>query len=202
MSLNRVLAGVALLLGVGAAVAGSPFRADRMAFDVDAITGVIAAESDRLDPVELARWIRDRRPGLRLVDLRSRGAFDAYNIPTAERIPLDRLARTGFAPDETVVVYADGGARGAQAWVLLRAVGLESVFYVEDGLSGWLDRVINASLPGDASPEEREAFREIAEVSRYFGGTPRIGVRVPADTAAPPLIDRRVREARRRGCAL
>ena len=202
MTRNGALAGAALVLGFGAVLAGSPFRADRLPFSPDEMTAAIAAENDRLDPIALARWIRDRRSDLRVIDLRDRQAFDAYSIPTAEWIPLDRVARAGFRPDETIVLYADGGAVAAQAWVVLRALGRERLLYLEDGLAGWLDRVINASLPADASAEARAAFRDVAELSRYFGGTPRIGAPTDEGEQALPRVDVEVGEMRRRGCAL
>ena len=57
-----------------------------------------------------------------------------YHVPTAERVPLDSLAHVRFAADETIVLYSEGGAHAAQAWVFLRALGYDNVYFLRGGL--------------------------------------------------------------------
>ena len=85
----------ALLLGVAAPFAGSPYRTPQH-LDVDGLVGQIERGEDHVTALELAGWIRGRKPGLRVIDVRTAEEFAAYSIPTAENIPLDRLARTGL----------------------------------------------------------------------------------------------------------
>jgi rhodanese-related sulfurtransferase len=177
----------AIALGVAAPFAGSPFRASQGRIDADALAREIARGSDHVGARQLAAWIRDRRSGLRVIDVRSPVEFAQGAIPTAENIPLERLVRTRFQPGQTLVLYSEEGAHGGQAWVLLRALGVSGALFVPGGLADWRDEVMNPALPADLSPEERAG---IVELSHFFGGTPRIDSGAPGDAPSP----------RRRGC--
>ena len=196
----RGLSGVALLLGGLAAFAGSPYRSSRGVVDVEEIAAIVAQGRDQVGALELGAWIKERRPRLRLFDIGDRHAFDDYAIPTAEHLPLDRLGRTSVDRADTVVLYADDPSKAAQAWVLLRATGVREVYVLRGGLRGWVESVMEPMLAEDASPEAKEAFARVAELSRYFGGRPRIGTPAPAGdrTAAPESAPRAI--YRRRGC--
>lgn len=211
MSAPRVLGGLAAMLAVLALLAGSP--APRGLGDVGALAEDIAAERDHIDAIELARWIRDGRPGLVVLDVRGDSAHAAFSIPGARAITVPEVAARPLPPDETLVLYSEGGAHAAQAWVLLRARGAREVYYLRGGLFEWVNQVLEARLPDGADDAAREAFRDVAELSRWFGGTPL--VEGPAyDDEAVPIPDRLLvhshdepgdpREAvarvRRRGC--
>ena len=172
MKTARLLGACALVLGGFAVVAGSP-RRDRSALDVNALAREVTEEADHVTAVELASWIRDRRPSLRVVDIRDSVEFEQYHIPRAERFALSNLVKTQFASDETIVLYSGGGAHAAQAWVLLRARGLNRVFFLRGGIDEWLDEVMNPQIPSNARPAEREYMDSVAVLSRYFGGVPR-----------------------------
>jgi len=197
MSPTRGLAAAALVLGSLAAVAGQPAPVARGKVDVTHLASMIVNEQDHVDAIDLAHWIRERKPGLRVVDVRSPEAFSDYRVPGAENIPLDALTQAGFAPTDTVVLYSGGGAHAAQAWVLLRALGVRQVFFLSGGLDEWIDDVMEPLLPDDATPEETAAFAAVAEISRYFGGTPHTGPR-----PSPEAVSGREAVARnkRRGC--
>lgn len=212
---RRYLAGAAALAGALAPLAGSPYRragSDSAApprqlaavdarlahrpvlgsIDVAALVREVAGQDDHVSAVELARWIRDRRPGLRVVDVRTASEFAAFHIPTAEHVALEGLADARFGPDDTVVLYSEAGVHGGQAWVLLRALGHRRVYFLRGGLHEWLDDVMSPTLAADATPEAQAAFEPVAELSRAFGGTPR---RLTATAAAGPGP-----AARWRGC--
>lgn len=207
VSIRRVLAGGAALGGALALFAGSPYRARQAVLDVEKVAAAIAREEDHVTALELAAWIRDRKPGLRVIDLREAPAFDVYHLPRAERIPLESLASTPFRATDTVVLVSDGGAHAAQAWVLLQALGLRQVTFLRGGLDEWIDTVLNPSIGADASPEALAAFRRVSELSRYFGGMPRVVDAPPTGGAAPrvPAIGTpgphpKAAAVRRRGC--
>ena len=61
--------------------------------------------------IELAGWIKERRPALRVIDTRTPQEFDAYHVPSAERVSIDSLSAVKFRTDETIVVYSEGGAK-------------------------------------------------------------------------------------------
>ncbi len=193
MTVTRRLGFAALGLGLAAAFAGSPYRHRSGQLDIGRAVGAIEDGSDHVTALELAAWIRDRKPGLRVVDIRPAADFAAYAIPTAANIPLERLMQTPFQPHETVVLYSEEGAHAGQAWVLLRALGVFNAWFIAGGLADWRDDVMAPVLSPDATAEAKQAFAATAELSRYFGGQPTIDVRaceVPAAAA----------HSRRRGC--
>jgi rhodanese-related sulfurtransferase len=158
--------------------------------DVAELARIVAAEEDHVSAVELAAWIHGKRPGLRVIDLRTTGEFAAFHIPGAEHISIEHLVTTPVGRDETIVLYSEVGIHGAQAWVFLRALGHRNVFFLRNGLHDWLDDVMSPTLAADASPEARAQFERVAELSRAFGGTPR-------QLTAPAVT---TEASRRRGC--
>lgn len=174
--IRRLLLIAAIAAGLLAAVAGEPSR-----IDVKGLASAIEREEDHVSAIELARWIRDRKPGLRVIDLRTAEQFEEYHLPRAEHSSMSALFETSFAPDETIVLVSDGGAHAAQAWVLLQARGHRRSFFLSGGVQAWLVEVMNPVPGNDAD----------MELSRYFGGSPRAGDAPSADA---------VGELRRRGC--
>lgn len=169
----RYLGAAALTLGALAIVAGSPRVQGNARVDVAGLARTVEREDDHVTALELAEWIRVKRPNLRVVDVRDSSAFETYHIPRAERVPLSELVSTPFTKDETIVLYSDGGAHAAQGWVFLRALGHERVYFLRGGLYEWLDDVMNPAIASTASDSSRADFARVAEISRYFGGVPR-----------------------------
>ena len=206
MSVTRRMGAAALVLGAAAPFAGSPFRSPRGRVDVDALAGVVARGEDHVDAMQLARWIKARKPGLRVIDVRTPAEFAAYSIPSAENVPIAAIGKARFAQADQIVLYSQGGAHGGQAWVFLRALGLTNVWFIAGGLADWMDEVINPTIAADASPEKKRAFEADAEISRYFGGAPRTvapgapGGAAPARETAEGHVAAAVTQAARRGC--
>jgi rhodanese-related sulfurtransferase len=182
---RRVLALGAAGLGALAVVSGSPYAAQRAHVDVEELSRTISAEGDHVTALDLARWIKDRKPGLRVLDLRDQAAFDDYHVPSAERLDLTALAGARFQPGETVVLYSEGGGHAAQAWVLLRALGHREVYFLRGGLYDWVAEVMNPTLREGATEVEQKLFEDRAALGKYFGGTPRIGAPTPAGESLP-----------------
>jgi hypothetical protein len=125
---------------------------------------------------------------------------------------LQDLAREPIPREWTVVLYSEGGAHSAQAWVLLRMRGYRNVFFLREGIYEWISRVHEPRLAVDATPKERAEFRRAAELSRFFGGLPLAGVprsEVPVgywtgaeDIEGPSqqTAQQAVAKIRRRGC--
>ena len=125
---RTALVSIAVLLGVLAAFAGAP-----RSIDVDALAKQVANEEDHVTALELAQWIKDRKPGLRIINV----GRDSARLPREEVIPLESLTKTHFASDETIVLVSEGGAHAAQAWVFLRALGHHNVYFLRGGVAEW-----------------------------------------------------------------
>lgn len=165
------------------------------------IAGEISREQDHVDPLDLATWIRDRREGLRIIDVREGLDSAAYVIPGAESVSLDRVASLAVAPGESVVLYSDGGTHAAQAWVLLRARGITNVHVLKDGMAAWEDEVLAPRIPSVADDSAQRRFARMRELSLWFGGRPRLEDAVqPAGARAPVAPAPAARPRRRNTC--
>jgi rhodanese-related sulfurtransferase len=199
---RRGLAAAALVLGGLAAIVRTPV-ASGPSVDIAALARAVERDDDHVSAIELATWIKDRKPGLRVMDVRSVAEFERYHVPTAERIALDTLVTTPFSDRETVVLYSDEGAHAAQGCVFLRARGHRQVYFLRGGLANWLEEVMNPTLASDAAPDARAAFERVAAISRYFGGSPHRETeaeRAARTTAPRPTVADSVARMRRRGC--
>lgn len=205
-STRAILAGLAAAGGVLAIFAGSPYATKHASVDVDRLAAAVANEEDHVTALELAQWIRDRRSGLRIIDLRSADEFEEYHLPGAERIPIEKLPSTPFRQDETIVLISEGGGHAAQGWVLLEALGNRKVYFLRGGLQEWIDDVLNPTLAVGATPQDAAAFTRVSALSRYFGGVPRVTGSHTTKFDAPHAPQHtqpdaeQAREVRRRGC--
>src|SRR4029079_8202645 len=72
---HRALAAVAVLLAVSAAFVGTSRRTTAGRVDVASLAKQIEHEDDHVTAIELAQWIKDRKPGLRVLDIRADSEF-------------------------------------------------------------------------------------------------------------------------------
>lgn len=209
-SLNQKLGIAALalgLLGIGA----KTDRGHVVALDTRELAAILDREADHVGAEELAGWIVAGRSDYRLIDLRREDEYARYHIPTAENVTLTRLPDAGLLANEKVVLYSEGGIHAAQAWMLMRARGMRSVYTLKGGLDQWKDEVLFPVLAEDATAAERERFERSAALARSFGGEPRTGgagvgaVKPPempkvASPPAPAAVGSRPAKKKKEGC--
>jgi rhodanese-related sulfurtransferase len=196
VTLNAALGVAALAAGLLAALGGSATPGSDGSLDVMEVATDIEQERDRISALELARWIRDARPNFRLIDLRSGDDFDAFHIPGAERMSVSEVVRAPWK-DETVVLYGSDGTRAAQTRVLLRARGVRDSYYLRGGAMEWARTIAAPTLPANPAPDEAARWREVADMSRWFGGTPR---QSDSLLPTPDSLRAAIGRIRRRGC--
>ena len=198
MKSTQLLAAVAALLAIGAAFVGNSRGGSAGRLDVSALASEIEKESDHVTAVELAAWIRDRKTGLRVIDVRSDSEFTAFHIPSAEHMQLTALASMKPQSGETIVLYSEGGAHAAQGWVLLRSLGYRNVFFLRGGLLDWMEDILAPTIAERSGDVKQDAARDsVVALSKYFGGSPHSGP-VPALPAASAA--EAVARVKRRGC--
>jgi rhodanese-related sulfurtransferase len=204
--LERGLLIAAVLAGGLAVIAGSPRRAVSGTVDVARLAELVENEEDHVTAVELAKWIRDDNKGLRVLDIRSDSEFNDLHIPGAKRVPLGELARMPLDSTATYVLYSEGGTHAAQGWFLLRARGVENVYFLRGGLYEWLEQIMNPRVASSTPQAERDSIRAL---TLWFGGKMEV---VDAASAPPSILDRElatprethtrtgIRKIRRRAC--
>jgi rhodanese-related sulfurtransferase/uncharacterized membrane protein YedE/YeeE len=155
-----------------------------------AIAMEIITEADHIDALDLAELIRKGTPGLRLLDLREKLDTSTYLIPGAVAVGMESLDSLRPSPDEQIVLYSDGGAHAAQAWVLLRVRGIRNARVLKDGMAAWEDEVLAPILPALTDDSAKARFARAKELSLWFGGFPRL---VPDDGPVSTTRPRRRR---------
>ena len=201
--LERGLGLAAVVAGALAVVAGSPTRGTRGTLDVQRIAQLVEAEEDHVSAAELARWIKARNASLRIYDIRPDSEYAEFHIPSAERADLEQIATMPLDSSATYVLYSEGGAHAAQAWVLLRARGVENAYFLRGGLSEWMTTVVNAQLPESSTRAQRDS---VLELTQYFGGTLEIvpnaspAQSTAADSTAAADLRASIKRAKRRAC--
>lgn len=158
-----------------------------------AIAMEIVSEADHIDALDLADLIKAGTPGLRVLDLREGLDTSTYLIPGATPVSMEALNTVGAVPGERLVLYSDGGAHAAQAWVLLRVRGVRNALVLKDGMAAWEDEVLSPVIPTVPDDSARARFGRAKALSLWFGGFPRL---VPDETAGASAP----RARRRRTC--
>ena len=120
---------------------------------------------DEISAVTLAEWIRARRPGVLVLDTRSAQAMERDGIPGAR-------SAADFDGDavDTVVLYGDRRVDEAPP---LRG-SPRRVLRLHGGIEAWNRDVLFPVIRGDAPEREKSEFASRAQLSRYFGGSPRV----------------------------
>jgi rhodanese-related sulfurtransferase len=162
-----------VVLGLVATALGDPYRGDTVRVDGRQLSMLVAGDADHVTAEDLADRLITGQRDLRLVDLRTPEEFARYHLPGAENLPLTRLPSASWRADEGVLLYSGGDQHAAQAWVMLKARGLPSVYELQGGLEAWNERVLfpRLSEPTDAKGKQ-DNDRKVA-VARHFGGSPR-----------------------------
>ena len=83
-----------------------------------------------------------------LIDMRNAEEFKAGHIVGAKNYSLDDLANLDVSvADDAIITYANDEKAAIQAADLIAKQGAKEVFYLEGGLSSWIDN--NMPLSGD-----------------------------------------------------
>jgi uncharacterized protein len=169
-SVHRAFAVIAAALALAASLV------DLKSVDPRSLAGEIETERDHISAPDLANLIMAGDPALHVFDLRTAPDFARMHIPGARLATIEMLSREALPRNATIVLYSEGGAHAAQAWVLLRLRGHRRVFFLREGMFEWLARVMEPRLPADATEPERADFARARDMSRFFGGLAREGI--------------------------
>jgi rhodanese-related sulfurtransferase len=205
--IERGLAIAAIVAGGLAVIAGTPGRGTRGTVDVTRLAQIVEREDDHVTAIELARWIRDDKAGLRVLDIRPDSEYDEFHIPGAKRVPLGEIARMALDTAATYVLYSEGGTHAAQGWFLLKARGVERAFFLRGGLYEWLEQVMSPRVAATTAQATRDSIRAL---TIWFGG--KMVVVDSSSAVIPSVLDRElsapratdpraeIRKIRRRAC--
>jgi len=126
------VAGLALALNAGAALAGS-----------------------MVSPAKVLEQLKQPATAPLLLDVRTPEEFASGHVPGARNIPIQVLGqRLSEVPrDRAVIVYCESGRRSARAIDLLKEGGYTRVTEMEGSMAAWRD----AGYPVEPAPTDRGA---------------------------------------------
>lgn len=77
--------------------------------------------------------------GLRIVDVRTAGEFEAGHLKNAENVPVDQVANVAQDWDRTkpLLVYCATGSRSSGAVAQLQSMGFKTIYHFSQGLTVW-----------------------------------------------------------------
>ena len=143
-----------------------------LAISAGALAAMIGSTQPPLAAAEIsatqrASWLHQRKPGVRLLDLRSPEAFQLDHLPGASQ------AASMPAAGDLLITYAEQQLDPTQIQALRQQFGPQ-LRYLHGGAEAWATDVLFPVLRKDASAAQRRAFKPRAQLSRYFGGSPRL----------------------------
>ncbi|MFH0882243.1 MAG: rhodanese-like domain-containing protein [bacterium] len=150
---------------------------------------IVASHSDQISPIELGEWIVEKRPGMRIIDVRDAANFTRYAIDGSENIPLaELLTKAGIArlsPKGPHILVSRDGVEAAQAWVVLRGMGYEA-YILDGGLEGWVSQV----LEGKDVQDPDLAAKVYALKEKFLGNGASVGSAPPppSPVAVTPVV--------------
>jgi hypothetical protein len=171
LSTPKKLALFALLLGIIAVFAGSPYMGSEVKVNTKDLALTTVKNSDKIKSLELADWIIKGKADYTLVDLRNEDQYSQYFIPTAINIPLVQLPESDLLRNQKIILYSEDDVNAAQAWFILKSKNFKGVYILDGGLKNWQEEVLFPKLAVNASKEEIAQFEKVKEISKYFGGS-------------------------------
>lgn len=100
-----------------------------------------------IDAPELASWVQDKQPNMRVIDVRGMGEIASGTVSGAEAVPLHTLPvrLNEFNREEKLVFICRSGARSAQACMFLQQQGYDNVYNLRGGMIGWVQSGLEPS---------------------------------------------------------
>lgn len=81
--------------------------------------------------------------GVRVIDVRTSGEYEAGHIPGAENVPVNEFAQAAATWDLTqpVAVYCATGSRSASAVQTLEQLNFSQIYHLDAGMIAWTGEV-------------------------------------------------------------
>ena len=108
------------------------------------LLGLIATGRDHMEPEELADRLLAREPGILVVDIRSKREYQAFHIRGAVNVRMQELPDylASYKNRGLIILYSNGMTHPAQARDSLARQGFTNVYFLTDGLQGFMERCL------------------------------------------------------------
>ncbi len=176
---------VALLLGFGALLFGSPYKGSHVTLNMQELSLIVQNKTDHVSVQTLADWIIQGKADFRLIDVRTPAEFAEYHIPGAENLEVADLATAELRRNEKIVIYSEGGIHAAQAWMMLAGRGFVHSAILFGGLEEWKDAILFPRLHENPAVAQQDSIAKIKSVCNFFGGSLQSGESAMSEAATP-----------------
>ncbi|MCA9731486.1 MAG: rhodanese-like domain-containing protein [Deferribacteres bacterium] len=179
--------GFFFLIVLGIILAISPAGSIQQPFlSADEMATKVTSKSNQISAEDVAHILIDKQPGVTIIDIRNKSDYEEYHIPTAINIPLENLFKVGnldqIDPQNTIIVYSNGDAYAAQAWLLMQQQGIDS-FILTGGMNYWASAILNPQKPDDlVADSEILRYQLRQSASQYFSPGGKIQSTQPEET--------------------
>ncbi len=91
--------------------------------------------------------LKAQQEGVRVIDVRSTGEYEAGHVPGAENVPIDQFAAASASWDKNapLLVYCATGARSSEAVRILQSAGFKTIYHFNEGLQAWTGKLDSAN---------------------------------------------------------
>lgn len=187
-SINQKLALFAFLLGLTAVFMHDPLKSKLVTVDLNELTLIVKDKSANVNVEELAHWLIEKKTDFILIDLRDAVKYNEYSIPGAINLSPADINSINYPKIQKIIIYSDDVLQSGQAWFVLKSKNYKGVYLLSGGISEWNDKILFPGISADAAPEEKAKFAIAVEISKYFGGSPRMNsVDKPAAMPQPAM---------------
>lgn len=187
LTINQKLAILALSLGFIAMFMNDPLKSSIVKVNATELASKVQDKSSNITVEELADWLIQKKADFTLIDLRSEKLFNEYNIPSSVNMKVNDVISMQIPKSSKIILYSDDNLQSAQAWFLLKSKRFSAVYLLKGGFTEWTNKILFPTLTESASPEEKANFAKISEISKYFGGSPRIQTGGVVQTEMPKM---------------
>jgi rhodanese-related sulfurtransferase len=174
INLEKSLAIFAIILGLLAAVAGDPYKANQVK-----IVEVELNETNTkfVNVHDLAEWIIQKQNEFDLIDIRKNKDFNKYHIPFSYNIPFDSLTTRKFNASKKNILYWKNEKLPKITFQLINDLKMEDIYILSGGLKEWYSEILFPNV-ADTSVKDQEKIEQIKRTSLFFGGKPKTGDRL------------------------
>jgi len=129
-----------------------------------------------ISPEDLADFIINQDPSIKLVDVRDEEEFMDYSIPGSNMLPLSEIGEdTELLIDECdtrkLVFISNSGVLAEKAWMLSRLQGCKNGFILYGGLNEWTEKILQPTKPDEGDPaSEWEMYNRRIGARNFFAG--------------------------------
>jgi rhodanese-related sulfurtransferase len=125
------------------------------------------------DAIQVAHWIIDKHPTLKLVDVRSNAEFEKFTLPGSINIPISEMqsALNQQLPDcdkQMLVFFSNDDLYAEQAWIVLRQLGCKNNLVLKGGLNAWIETIIKITPSVDFADSESLELYEFQKAARQY----------------------------------